>query len=470
MEEKDIVIVGGGPAGYVAAIRVSQLGRKATLIEDDTLGGTCLNRGCIPTRVLVRGSEFINMARSAWNYGINFKDPEVDLAKMIARKDTIVKTVVSGVKLLLAGNDIEIINGRGKILSPSQLEVQTGEGTKKELKAQKVIIATGSVCKKISVPGGEGEKVIDSTEALELKEIPKSILIAGGGFIGTSFATIYSRLGANVSIIEKSPRILPEIDEEIISILEKELKKDKIEVYTEAQISKIEKGEQGEKNITVAINGEKTNLTAEYVLIAEEREANIDGLGLNNAGVELNDKNGIFVNSKMETNVPNIFAAGDVTMQQMWTHVAFAEGLVAAENALGKDSEIDYSVIPYWTNTAPEMSSIGTTEEEAVARGYRVRSGRFPLAANGMATILGQRTGMIKMITDEKYGQILGVHAIGPHAADLIAEAALAMKMDATPEEIRATMHIHPSVSEALWETALDVNGEALHYNMSRSK
>ncbi|MFC1988720.1 dihydrolipoyl dehydrogenase, partial [Chloroflexota bacterium] len=452
-----------------AAIRVSQLGRKSTLIEDDTLGGTCLNRGCIPTRALVRGVEFIDMAHSARDYGVNFKETEIDLVKMMARKDTIVKTTVAGVKLLLAGNGIEIINGRGKIFSPSQLEVQLIEGDKQEIKAQKIIIATGSTCKEVSIPGDGGKRVINPTEALELKEIPKSMLIVGGGFIGTSFATIYSRLGTQVTIIEQSPRILPEIDKEIVSILEKELKKSKTEIYTGAQISKIEKGERGEMGITVTTAGEEINLTSEYVLITEEREANIGGLGLDNAGVELNDRKGIMVNSRMETSVPGIFAAGDVTMQQMWTHVAFAEGLVAAENALGKGSEIDYSVIPYWTNTFPEMSGVGITEEEAIARGYSVKLGRYPFAANGMATVLGQRTGMIKMITDEKYGQILGVHAVGPHAADLIAEATLAMKMDATPEEIKATMHIHPSISEALWETALDVSGETLHY-MSRSK
>ncbi len=465
MEEKDIVIIGGGPAGYVAAIRVSQLGRKATLIEDNTLmGGTCLNRGCIPLRVLMRGAEFIDIQNSARTYGVNFKETEVDLAKMMARKDTIVKTVTSGVKMLLQENGVEVINGRAKFLSPSQLEVQLREGNKTVVKAQKIIIATGAACKKVPISGGDGDKIIDTTEALELKEIPKSVLIVGGGFIGISFATIYSKLGARVAVVEQSPRILHEIDQEILSILYKELRKGKIEVYTEAQISKMQIGEHGEKNITVTIKGEETSLNAEYVLMAEEREANIDELGLDNAGVRLNDKKGIAVNKRMETNVPNIFAAGDVTMQYMWTHVAFAEGRVAAENALGKGSEIDYSIIPYWTNTFPQMACVGITEEEALARGYKVRLGKFPIAANGMATVLGQRTGLIKMIVDERYGQILGVHAIGPHAAEIIAEATLAIKLDATPEEIGLTMHTHPSISEALWETAMDVNGETIHF------
>lgn len=463
MEERDIVIVGGGPAGYVAAIRVSQLGGKATLIENNTVGGTCLNRGCIPTRALVRGVEFIDLAKSARAYGVNYPESEIDFSEMMARKDVIVRTVVSGVKMLLEGNGVEVINGKGKFLSPSQLEVPLGDGTKKEITARRIIIATGSRCQKVSVPGGKGEKIITTTEALELKEIPKSMLIVGGGYIGLSFATIFSKLGTSVTIVEPSPRILVEIDREIISILEKELKKEKIQTYTEAQVSRIDEGEPGEKNIVLAIKGEERNLTAEYVLTTE-REANTDGLGLDKAGVTLNDQGGITVNGRMETGVPNILAAGDVTMENMWTHVAYAEGIVAAENAMGKSSEIDYTVIPYWASTYPEISGVGITEDEATAQGYQLRVGRFPFAGNGMATILGQRTGMIKVITEKKYGQILGVHIIGPQAANLIPEAALAMKLEATPEDIGLTMHGHPTLSEALWEAAKDVSGETIHF------
>lgn len=464
MEERDVVIVGGGPAGYVAAIRVSQLGGKATLIENNTIGGTCLNRGCIPTRALVRGVEFIDLAKSAKDYGVNYKEAEVDFSRMMARKDTIVRTIISGVKLLLEGNGVEVINGTGKFLSPSQLEVKLPDGTRKEITARRIIIATGSRGKKVSIPGGEGEKVIDTTEALELKEIPKSMLIMGGRFVGITFATIFSRLGTSVTIVEPSPRILAEIDSEIVSILEKELKKAKIQVYTEAKAKTIGTGEQGEKNIALTVKGEEVNLTAEYVLTAGGREANTDGLGLDKAGVKLNDKGGITVNKRMETNVPTILAAGDVTMEHMWTHVAYAEGIVAAENATGKSSEIDYTVIPYWANTSPEISGVGITEDEATIQGYQVRVGRFPFAGNGMATILGQRTGMIKVITEEKYGQILGVHIIGPQATNLIPEAALAMKLDATPEDIGLTMHCHPTLSEALWEAAKDVSGETIHF------
>lgn len=463
MEERDVLIVGGGPAGYVAAIRVSQLGGKATLIENNAIGGTCLNQGCIPTRALVRGVELIDLARNAKDFGVSYKEPEIDFSKMMARKDIIIRTIVSGLKLLLQGNGIEVINGTGRFLSPSQLEIKLPDGTKKEINARRIIIATGSRCKKVSIPGGEGKKVIDTTEALELKEIPKSMLIIGGGFVGIAFATIFSRLGTSVTIVEPSPWILPEIDSEIVSILEKELKKEKIQTYTQAQIRRIDEGEPDKKNIAVTIKGEEVNLTAEYILTTE-REANIDGLGLDKAGVKLSDKGGITVNKRMETNVPAILAAGDATMEHMWTHVAYAEGIIAAENAMGKSSEIDYTVIPYWTNTFPEISGVGITEDEAISQGYQVRIGRFPFAGNGMATILGQRTGMVKVITEKKYGQILGVHIIGPQASNLIPEAALAMKLDATPADISLTMHSHPTLSEALWEAAKDVSGETIHF------
>jgi len=438
MEDRDVVIIGGGPAGYVAAIRVSQLGGKATLIENDAIGGTCLNRGCIPARALVRGVEFIELARNARDYGVSYPETEVDLAKMMARKATVVKTVVSGVKLLLEGNGVELINGTASFLSPSQLEVNLDDGTKREIAARRIIIATGSGSKKATVSGG---KVIDTTQALELGEIPRSMLVMGGGFIGLAFATIFSRLGTAVTVIEPSRPILPEIDNEVVSILERELKKSKIRFYNEAP----------------------AGLAADYILTTD-REANTEGLGLEKAGVELNDKGGIAVNRHMETSAPNIFAAGDVTMERMWTHVAFAEGMVAAQNALGRDSEIDYSVVPCFAHTFPEVAGVGITEEAAKRQGYQLKIGRFPLAANANATILGQRTGMIKLISEAKYGQILGVHIIGPQASGLIAEAALAMKLDATPEDIGLTMHGHPTLSEALWEAARDVSGETIHF------
>ena len=453
MEERDVVIIGGGPAGYTAAIRVVQLGGKATIVEKDTIGGICLNHGCIPTVALARAVELLEMGKNAKDYGITYKETKVDFKKMMNKKETVVKTLVSGVKQMLDAYGVEVIEGTGKLISPSLIEVQLKDGTKKELKARRIIISTGSRYPSVSFPGGV-EKVINPIEALKLKEIPKSMLIVGGGFIGAVFVTIFSKLGTKVTLMEESSRILPQVDKEIVYILEKEFKDNDTQLYSKAQIKNIESGKEDDLNIFIDVKGEEVAVKAQFVLMTESREANIDGLDLKEVGVELNKKGGISVNKRMETSVPEIFAVGDVTMEHMWTTVAYFEGMVAAENAMGQNSKIDYRAIPYWTHSIPEVSCVGITEEEAVAEGYKVRVGRFPFAGNGMAAILGQRTGMVKVIKEERYGEVLGVHMIGPRTGDLIAEAALAMKLEGTPGEIAKTFHVHPSLSEVLWEAA----------------
>jgi dihydrolipoamide dehydrogenase len=455
MEERDVVIIGGGPAGYRAAIRASQLGGKATLIENNVLGGVCINQGCIPVRTLLRAAEVMDLTRTSKDYGVNFKETEIDMPKMISRKNIIVRTLSSGVKQGLRSSRVEVIEGTGKLLSPVQLEVQLQDGSKKEIKARRIILATGSKWKRTTLPGGE--KIITPTELMEIKTIPESMLIIGGGFIGTSIATIFSMLGTKITIIEESTRILPEIDKEIVSIFEKEMEDRSIRVYTGAQVKKIEEKIQREKNVVATVKGENVNLTTQCILMAEEREANINGVGLDRAGVKLNEKGGIAVNRRMETNVPTLLAAGDVTMEHNWTHVAYIEGIIAAENVMGRDSKIDYTAIPYATNTYPEISGVGMTEDEAMAQGYQVQVGRFSFSGNGLATILGQRMGMIKVITQGKYNQIIGVHMIGPRVTDLIAEAALAMKLEITPGEISSIFHLHPTLSEGFWEAARNI-------------
>jgi dihydrolipoamide dehydrogenase len=453
VEDRDVVIIGGGPAGYTAAIRVAQLGAKATIVENDTIGGICVNHGCIPTEALARAVELLEMGKNAKDYGINYEGVKVDFPRMMSKKDAVVKTLVSGVKQMLETYRVEIIEGIGRVISPSSIEVHLKDGTKKELKARKIIIATGSRYPKPCFSGGV-EKVIDPIEALRLKEIPKSILIAGGGFIGVAFVTIFSKLGAKVSIVEESSRMLPQVDKEIVFILEKEFNDNDIQIYSKARVMNVESDKEGGLNILINVKGEEIRTRAQYVLMTEPREANIDGLGLKEVGVELNRRGGIVVNERMETSVPGIFAAGDVIMEHMWTTVAYFEGMTAAENAMGQNSKVDYRAIPLWTHSVPEISCVGMTEEEASAKGYEVRVGRFPFAGNGMAAILGQRRGMVKVIKEERYGEILGVHMIGPRTGDLIAEAALAMRMEGTPGEIAKTFHVHPSLSEALWEAA----------------
>jgi dihydrolipoamide dehydrogenase len=296
-------------------------------------------------------------------------------------------------------------------------------------------------------------------EAFEFKAIPRSVLIIGGGFVGTSIATVFSRLGTAVSVVEESPRILSEVDGEIVSIFEKELESQKIQIYTGAQVNRIEEKGENEKEVSITLQGKEVNLAAQYVLMAEGRTADVDEMGLDRVGIERNEEGGVAVNKRMETNLPTVLAAGDVTMQHMWTHVAYMEGIIAAENAMGKNSEIDYRSIPYGTNTLPEIASIGLREDEAIAKGDQVKVERFPFASNGLATVLGQRTGMIKIVTEGKYHQIIGVHIIGPRASDLIAEPALAMKLEITPGEISTTLHLHPTLSEGFWEVARNICG-----------
>ena len=456
MEDRDVVIVGGGPAGYTAAIRVMQLGGKATIVEKDTIGGICVNHGCIPTVALARAVELLEMGKHAKDYGITYKDMRVDFRKMMSKKETVIRTLVSGVKRMLEAYGVEVIEGTGKLISPSVIEVHLKDGTKKEQKARKIIISTGSRYPKVSFSEG-AEKVINPIEALKLNEIPKSIMVVGGGFIGAVFVTIFSKLGARVSLIEESSRILPQVDKEIVFILEKEFKDNNIQMYSKARIKNIDSGKEDGLNILIDVKGEDVTVGAQYVLMTESREANIDDLGLREVGVELNKRGGISVNKRMETSVPGIFAVGDVTMEHMWTTVAYFEGIAAAENVMEQDSKIDYRAIPLWTHSIPEVSCVGMTEEEAVAEGYQLRVGRFPFAGNGMATILGQRVGIVKVIKEERFGEILGVHMIGPRTGDLIAEAALAMKMEGTPGEIAKAFHLHPSLSEVLWEAAREV-------------
>jgi dihydrolipoamide dehydrogenase len=453
VEDRDVVIIGGGPSGYTAAIRVAQLGAKATIVEMDTIGGICVNHGCIPTVALARAVELLEMGKNAKDYGIIYEGMKVDFPRMMSKKEAVVRTLVSGVKQMLEAYGVEVIEGKGRVISSSLIEVHLKDGTKKELRARKIILSTGSQYPKASFSGGV-EKVINPIEALRLNEIPKSILIVGGGFIGAAFVTIFSKLGAKVSIVEESSRMLPQVDKEIVFILEKEFKDNDVQIYSKARVMNVEPGKEDGLIVLINVKGEEVTAGAQYVLMTELREANIDGLGLREAGVELNKKGGILVNERMETSVPGIFAVGDVTMDHMWTTVAYFEGITAAENAMGQNSKVDYRAIPFWTHSIPEVSCVGMTEEETSAKGYKVRVGRFPFAGNGMAAILGQRRGMVKVIMEERYGEILGVHMIGPRTGDLIAEAALAMRMEGTPGEIARTFHVHPSLSEALWEAA----------------
>ncbi len=460
MTEKEIVIIGGGPGGYVAAIQAARLGGKVTLIEKEELGGTCLNWGCIPTKALIRGVEILDTVEGGKDFGILAGGVTVDFAKLSARKDRAVKTLVSGVAGLMKSNGIEVIKGRGKLVSPQKVQVENGSQST-TLQARKVILATGSSSAQIPIPGSQLPGVIDSKGALQLTRVPASMAIIGAGPIGLEFAAIFAALGSKVTVLELLPQILPTEDGEVAAALDKSLKRYKIQTYTGTQVKEFSESAGQFKVKAVTAEGEK-NFDAETILMAVGRRPNLEGLGLEEAGVRYSKK-GIEVNPKMETNVPGIYAIGDVTGQWLLAHFAFAQGEVAAANAVGRDVKIDPRVVPRCVYTLPEVASVGLSEKEAKEKGYEIKLGRFPFAANGKAAILGERTGFVKIVADAKYGEVLGVSIFGPHATDLIGEAVLAMRLEATAEDIAQAIHPHPTLTEAMKEAALDADGMALH-------
>ena len=462
MEERNLVIIGGGPAGYVAAIRAAQLGGKVTLIEYDRLGGTCLNRGCVPSKALLHTVELYQAIKSAEQYGINTADVSIDLAKMQTRKNRVVATLVGGVQSLLNGNQVEVIKGRARLAPSLQVTVDSA-GQSQTIQAKKIIIATGAKAIKLPIPGADSPSGIISAESiLDLDYIPKSLLMIGGGVIGVEMATILARLGSQVTIVEMLPHILPAEDAELAVVLRRALESDGVKIYEGAKVSRIEDSNGG-KSVTISTTEGEEKQATEVVAIAVGYRPNTEDIGLEAAGVTMN-RSAIQVNERMETGVPDIYAAGDVTGGMMLAYVAMEEGIVAAKNALGGNATMDYQVVPRCTFSLPEIASVGITEAEATSQGYQVKVGRFPFAANAMATILGERRGLVKIVTEEQYGQILGIHIVGPRATDLIAEATLAMKLEATPQDIVSTMHAHPTLAEAFHEAALDVSSETIHF------
>ena len=462
MVEKDLVIIGGGPGGYVAAIRAAQLGGKVTLIEQEELGGTCLNWGCIPTKALLRGVEILDLIEGGKDYGIQPGSVTVDFAKLMARKDRAVKTLVGGVSGLMKANGIEVIKGTGRLVSPQKIEVVNAKQEKEIYQARKIILAPGSVSAEIPIPGAKLPGVIDSNGALTLKEIPESLVIIGAGPIGLEFGTVYAALGAKVTVLEMLPQVLPSEDPEIAAVLEKTLRRFKIQSLTGVKVEKIIERPEGKLQVTAAVGGGEKVFPAQYVLMAVGRKPKVEGLGLEEAGVKFSKK-GIEVNDKMETNIPGVYAIGDVTGKWLLAHYASAQGEVAARNALGQEAQMDERVVPRCVYTLPEVASVGLTEKKAGEEGHRVKVGRFPFAANGKATILGERNGLVKIVADEKYDEILGVHIVGPHATDLIGEAVVAMRLEGTAPDIGHAIHPHPTLTEAMMEAAFDVDGTAVH-------
>lgn len=455
-KEYDITIIGGGPGGYVAAIRASQLGAKVALIEKDKLGGTCLNRGCIPTKAMVRSGEAIIEARHAADFGVDLKGFDINFARIMARKNEVVSTQVAGIERLMKGSKVDVYNGSGKLASPRSVRVN-GE----EITSKKVVIATGSVPARIPVPGLDLPGVVTSDEILELKDVPASLVVIGGGVIGMEFGSIFNGLGSRVTIVEMLPQILPPVDEEIVRRYVQVLRGQGIEVNTSAAVKAVEKRDASLEVVFQTAKGE-SRIAAEMVLVAVGRSPYSEGLGLAELGVTMN-RRAVAVNERLETNIDGVYAIGDAIGGIMLAHVASYEGEVAVENALGHNRQVDYRVVPNCIFTTPEISGVGMTEKEVKEKGIAYKASRFPFSALGRAHAMGETTGIVKLLCEADSGKVLGVHIIGPHATDLIAEGAAVMQLGGTAKDIAHTIHAHPTLPEAMHEAALGQLDGSLH-------
>jgi dihydrolipoamide dehydrogenase len=459
---KRVIVIGGGPGGYVAAIRAAQLGAQVTLIEKGSLGGTCLNRGCIPTKALLQSADILTSIRHADTFGVSVKGASVDFSAVNQRKQAVVKRLVAGVGSLMKKNNVQVVQGTGTLVD-SRTVVILGSGDR--VTADSIIIATGSKPATVPIKGVDAPRVIDSDDALRLEQLPKSVVIIGGGVIGLEFAQIMHGLGSEVTLVEMMPQILPTEDTEIANMLADGLKKQGIEIFTSAAVTAITSAGPGRHAVlfNTADDGREHKRTGEKVLLAVGRRPYTDGLGAEELGLAL-DNGRLVVNGRMETSVSGIYAIGDVVGGLMLAHVAMEEGKCAAENIMRADREMDYKAVPRCSYTSPEVAAVGLTEAEARETYGDIVVGRFPFAASGRALTLNETAGMVKIVADATYGEILGVHVFGPQATELIAEAVLAMRMEATLEDLAATIHAHPTLSEAMMEAALNAGGKTIHF------
>jgi dihydrolipoamide dehydrogenase len=455
-----LVIIGAGPGGYVAALKAAQLGAQVTVIEDTEVGGTCLNKGCIPTKTLLATTELLHKARHSEEYGIEISGEIVpNLSKIMERKNKVVSIQVRGIRSLFKSWGVNLIEGKGMLLSPEKIEVKKKDGSTEIVGADRIIIATGSRPAQLPLFPFNGEHILSSDDALMITKIPKTLIIIGAGVIGCEFAFIFSELGTDVTMLEIMPRAISTEDPEISEILERELKKKKIKLLNGVKVTEVKGQNDG---IHVYLEGNK-ELVAEKLLVSVGRTLNSDGIGLEAAGIQKGSRGEIVVNEKMETNIEGIYGIGDVTGNLMYAHVASRQGKIVAENVMGKNGKMDYSVVPYAIFTSPEIASVGLKENQAGEKGIKIKKGNFQFRTLGKAHVIGEITGFVKIVSDETSDRVLGVHIIGPHASDLIHEAALAIKAGLTTKDIAQTIHSHPTLSESLMEAAEDVHGEAIH-------
>lgn len=457
--KKKITVIGGGPGGYVAAIRGAQLGAEVLLIEKENLGGTCLNVGCIPTKTLLECAHVFHEAGNSADIGIYAK-PVLNWEKVQSHRREIIHRLVSGVEGLMRSNKIQVIKGTASFKDSHTVYVKSVDGKNQEIQSEYFIIATGSVPVKPSIPGIDAKACIDSTDALKLSEVPDSMIVIGGGIIGVELATAYHEFGTKVTVVESMPYILPNMDRELAEKLKKDMLGRGIAICTDTKVCAIE--QDGDKTYCgVETGGKHQKLYGDKILVCVGRKANLEGLQLHNAGVKAGRV--LEVDESMCTNVDHIYAVGDCNGRLMLAHAASEQGVTAAENCMGLNKTYKDFACPSGVYAAPELAGVGLTEEEVRAKNIPYKVGKFPLAANGRAMILRQSTGMVKVLVGEPYGEILGIHIYGSMATELIEEGALAMNLEATADEVIDMIHAHPTLSECLHEAALAVNGRAIH-------
>jgi len=452
-----ITIIGGGVGGYPAAIKAARIGAAVTLVEKDLLGGTCLNRGCIPTKSLLHAGEVVQTMQEAETFGVHCKGYIIDFAAMMARKQAVVNQLRNGVQGLLKKKKVNIIRGSARLLEPGKVKIaETGE----VIQSDKVLIATGSKPRQFDFKGSAGLDLLNSDQALELAKLPKSVVIIGGGVIGLEFAQIFNRLGVEVTVLELLEDIAAGIDTDIASVLRRIMTGRGINIITGADIQRLSK-KKGLITVHYYAAGAAQIAVGEKIIMAVGRVPVTEGLGAEKIGLDMK-KGALVVSDQMETNLPGVYAAGDVTGKTMLAHAAAAESECAVDNMFGRKKQINFRTIPGCIYTSPEVGCVGLTEAAARER-FDVEVGRFPLTACGKALVVNETEGFVKIVADKKHGEIIGVHIVGPRATDLIAEAVLGMSMEMTVEELANAVHPHPTLSESLMEAAMSIHGGAIH-------
>lgn len=458
----DVIVLGSGPGGYVAAIRAAQLGLKTAIIERESLGGICLNWGCIPTKALLKSANVFEYIKHASDYGITVKDANADFSGMIKRSRDVAGGMSNGITFLMKKNKIDVIKGSGKLKSGKKIEVTSEDGKTQIIEAKSIIIATGARSRVLPNLPQDGKKIIGYREAMTLPTQPKSIVVVGSGAIGVEFAYFYNALGTKVTIVEFMPNIVPVEDEDVSKQLEKSLKKQGIEIMTESSVESVDTKGTGCKVKVKTKKGEEI-LECDIVLSAVGIQANIENIGLEEVGI-VTDKGKILVNEFYQTNIPGYFAIGDCVPGQALAHVASAEGIICVEKIAGHHPEpMNYNNIPGCTYCSPEVASVGMTEKQAKEKGIEIKVGKFPFSASGKASAAGAKDGFVKLIFDAKYGEILGAHMIGTNVTEMIAEIVALRKLESTGHEIIKTVHPHPTMSEAVMEAAAAAYGEVIH-------